>query len=56
MESWMTTTVFKIEGLNCDAYANTIRNLSKRNRGCAAAVSFTERQARMTRKLLRKIG
>jgi copper chaperone len=44
----MKTTVFKIEGMNCDACANTIKNLVEREPGVRmVSVSFDERQARV---------
>jgi copper chaperone CopZ len=44
----MKTTVFKIEGMNCDACANTIKNLVEREPGVRmVSVSFNERQARV---------
>jgi copper chaperone CopZ len=44
----MKTAVFRIEGMNCDACANTIKNLVEKERGVRmASVSFTNRQARV---------
>jgi copper chaperone len=44
----MKTTIFKIEGMNCDACANTIKSLVEKEPGVRmASVSFTERQARV---------
>jgi len=44
----MKTTVFRIEGMNCDACANTIKNLLEKKPGVRmASVSFSERQARV---------
>jgi copper chaperone CopZ len=44
----MKTTVFKIEGMTCDACANTIKNLVEREPGVRmVSVSFDERQARV---------
>ena len=44
----MRTTIFKIEGMNCDACANTIKSLVEKEPGVRlASVSFTERQARV---------
>jgi copper chaperone CopZ len=44
----MKTTVFKIEGMNCDACANTIKNLVEREPGVRmVSVSFDKRQARV---------
>ena len=44
----MKTAVFGIEGMNCDACANTIKNLVEKERGVRmASVSFTNRQARV---------
>ena len=48
MESWMKTAVFRIEGMNCDACANTIKTLVEKEPGVrTASVSFTDRQARV---------
>jgi copper chaperone len=42
------TTIFRIEGMNCDACANTIKSLVEKEPGVRmASVSFTERQARV---------
>jgi copper chaperone CopZ len=47
-ESWMKTSVFTIEGMNCDACANTIKSLVEKEAGVRmASVSFTERMARV---------
>jgi copper chaperone CopZ len=44
----MKTTIFKIEGMNCDACANTIKKLVEMEPGVRMAdVSFDERQARV---------
>jgi copper chaperone CopZ len=44
----MKTTLFKIEGMNCDACANTIKTLVEKEDGVrAASVSFSERSARV---------
>jgi copper chaperone len=44
----MKTTIFRIEGMNCDACANTIKSLVEKEPGVRmASVSFTERQARV---------
>jgi copper chaperone CopZ len=44
----MQTTIFKIEGMNCDACANTIKGLVEKEPGVRmASVSFAERQARI---------
>ena len=44
----MKTTIFKIEGMNCDACANTIKSLVEKEPGVRmASVSFTDRQARV---------
>ena len=44
----MKTTIFKIEGMNCDACANTIKGLVEKEPGVRmASVSFSERQARV---------
>jgi len=44
----MRTTIFRIEGMNCDACANTIKGLVEKEPGVhAATVSFSERQARV---------
>jgi copper chaperone CopZ len=44
----MKTAIFKIEGMNCDACANTIKSLVEKEAGVRmASVSFSERQARV---------
>lgn len=44
----MKTTIFKIEGMNCDACANTIKTLVENEPGVRmASVSFGDRQARV---------
>jgi len=44
----MKTTTFKIEGMNCDACANTIKKLVEKEPGVRMAeVSFDKRQARV---------
>lgn len=44
----MKTTIFKIESMNCDACANTIRNLVEKEPGVRmASVSFSDRLARV---------
>ena len=44
----MKTATFKIEGMSCNACANTIKALVEREQGVQmAAVSFDERQARI---------
>jgi copper chaperone len=44
----MRTTIFKIEGMSCDACANTIKNLIEKQPGVRiATVSFDERLARV---------
>jgi copper chaperone len=44
----MKTTIFKIEGMNCDACANTIKSLVEKEPGVRmASVSFSDRQARV---------
>jgi copper chaperone len=44
----MKTTIFKIEGMNCDACANTIKGLVEKEPGVRmASVSFRERLARV---------
>ena len=44
----MKTTIFKIEGMNCDACANTIKSLVEKEPGVRmASVSFSERRARV---------
>jgi copper chaperone len=42
------TTIFKIEGMNCDACANTIKSLVEKEPGVRmASVSFSEQLARV---------
>jgi copper chaperone len=44
----MKTTIFKIEGMNCDACASTIKILVEKEPGVrVASVSFSERLARV---------
>jgi len=44
----MKTTIFKIDGMNCDACANTIKNRVENEPGVRmASVSFADRQARV---------
>ncbi len=44
----MKTIIFRIEGMNCDACANSIKSLVEKEPGVRmASVSFTERQARV---------
>ena len=44
----MKTTIFKIEGMNCDACANTIKSLVEKEPGVRmASVSFGDGQARV---------
>jgi copper chaperone CopZ len=44
----MQTTIFRIEGMNCDACANTIKSLVEKEPGVRmASVSLAERQARV---------
>jgi copper chaperone CopZ len=44
----MKTTIFRIEGMNCDACANTIKGLVEKEPGVRmASVSFSEHQARV---------
>ena len=44
----MKTTIFRIEGMNCDACANTIKTLVEKVPGVQmAAVSYSEGQARV---------
>jgi copper chaperone len=44
----MKTTLFGIEGMNCDACANSIKILVEKEPGVRmASVSFTERSARV---------
>jgi copper chaperone len=48
LESQMKTAIFKIEGMNCDACANTIKSVVEKEPGVRmASVSFSERQARV---------
>jgi copper chaperone CopZ len=47
-ERLMKTTVFKIEGMNCGACANTIKTLVEKEPGVQmASVSYSDRQARI---------
>jgi copper chaperone CopZ len=47
-ERLMKTAVFKIEGMNCDACANTIKTLVEKEPGVQmASVSYSDRQARV---------
>lgn len=47
-EHEMKTAIVKIEGMNCDACANTIRRLLENQPGVRmASVSFSDRQARV---------
>src|SRR5262249_44910206 len=47
-ENWMKTTIFRIEGMNCDACANSIKSLVEKEPGVRmASVSFSERLARV---------
>ena len=47
-ERLMKTAIFKIEGMNCDACANTIRTLVEKEPGVQmASVSYSDRQARV---------
>jgi copper chaperone CopZ len=42
------TTIFRIEGMNCDACANSIKTLIEKEPGVRmASVSFNERSARV---------
>ena len=42
----MKTAIFKIEGMNCDACASTIKSLVEKEPGVQmASVSFSDRQA-----------
>ncbi len=42
----MKTAIFKIEGMNCDGCANTIKTLIEKEPGVRmASVSFSDRQA-----------
>jgi len=44
----MKTTIFRIEGMNCDACANTIKGLLEKESGVRmASVSFNDRHARV---------
>ena len=44
----MRTTIFKIEGMNCDGCADTIQDLVEKEPGVRrASVSFAERHARV---------
>ena len=44
----MRTTIFRIEGMNCDACANSIKSLVEKEPGVRmASVSFNERLARV---------
>jgi copper chaperone CopZ len=44
----MKTAIFKVEGMRCDACANTIKGLIEREPGVRmASVSFSERRARV---------
>ena len=44
----METAIFKIEGMNCDACANSIKNLVEKEPGVQmASVSYCDRQARV---------
>ena len=44
----MKTTIFRIEGMNCDACANSIKSLVEKEAGVRmASVSFKERLARV---------
>lgn len=44
----MKSTIFEIEGMNCDACANTIKSLVEKEPGVRmASVSFGDRQARV---------
>jgi copper chaperone CopZ len=44
----MKTTIFRIEGMNCEACANTIKGLVEKEPGVRmASVSFAEGQARV---------
>lgn len=48
MDNWMKTTIFRIEGMNCDACANSVKSLIEKEPGVRmAAVSFSERLARV---------
>ena len=44
----MKTIIFNVEGMNCDACANTIKSLIEQEPGVRmASVSFGDRQARV---------
>jgi len=44
----MKTTIFKIEGMSCDACANAIKSLVEKEPGVRmASVSFNDRNARV---------
>lgn len=44
----MKTTIFKIEGMSCDACANTIKSVVEREPGVRmVSVSFSDRLARV---------
>ncbi|MBN8925905.1 MAG: cation transporter [Rhodospirillales bacterium 69-11] len=44
----MKTTIFRIEGMNCDACANTIKGLVEKEPGVRmASVSFSQGRARV---------
>lgn len=44
----MKTTILKIDGMNCDACANSIKNLVEKEPGVRmASVSFADRRARV---------
>ncbi|MBX9825382.1 MAG: heavy-metal-associated domain-containing protein [Xanthobacteraceae bacterium] len=44
----MKTTIFKIDGMRCDACANTIRSIVEKEAGVRmASVSFSEKVARV---------
>lgn len=44
----MNTAIFKIEGMNCDACANTIKTLVEKEPGVQmASVSYSDRKARV---------
>ncbi len=44
----MRTSIFRIEGMSCDACANTIKGLVEKEPGVhMASVSFAERRARV---------
>ncbi len=47
-EIGMQTTIFRIEGMNCDGCANTIKSALEKEPGVQmVSVSFAERQARV---------